>query len=147
MGRNSSIERARPVTSGSDSRPARPLLRPVLVDLEREVASLLEEPEWADRDRNSRTVATTDRMRIVVTALRAGAELGSRDFDDTLAVQALHGALRLTIDGAETDLQTGQLATVEEPGEWGMRATSDAVVLLTVALGERDPDRRAGSPS
>ncbi|HEV8490105.1 MAG TPA: hypothetical protein VGQ58_09995 [Candidatus Limnocylindrales bacterium] len=97
----------RSVTTGTGTRPPRPLLRPVLVDLEREAATLLGEPEWADRDRNSRTIATADRMRIVLTALRAGAELGSVETDDTLAVQALRGDLRLTLDGVGVDLHPG----------------------------------------
>jgi quercetin dioxygenase-like cupin family protein len=109
------------------------------VDLKRESETLFGEPEWAERDRNSRTVATTDRMRIVVTALRAGAELGSREMDDTIAVQALQGDLRLTIDGADVDLRAGQLATIEDPGDWTIRATSDALLLLTVALGGDRP--------
>ena len=127
---------ARSVTTGTGTRPPRPLLRPVLIDLEREAATLYGEPEWAERDRNSRTVATTDRMRIVLTALRAGAELGSAETDHTLAVQALRGDLRLTVDGADVDLRPGQLATVEEPRDWAIRATSDALLLLTVALAD-----------
>jgi quercetin dioxygenase-like cupin family protein len=135
---------SRPVTTGSDTRPARPLLRPVLVDLEREAATLLAEPEWADRDRNSRTVATTDRMRIVLTALRAGAELGSSDTNDTLAIHALRGQILLRIDDADVELRAGRLATVEGPREWTVRATTDALVLLTVALsGYEGSDREA----
>jgi quercetin dioxygenase-like cupin family protein len=120
------------------------LLRPVLIDLESEALMLYGEPEWAERDRNSRTVATTDRMRIVLTALRAGAELGSVETDDTLAVQALRGDLRLTVDGAEVDLHPGQLATVEEPRDWAIRATSDALLLLTVALADDPSPTRRG---
>jgi hypothetical protein len=133
----SSIDQGRAVTTGTDTRPPRPIRDPVLVDLEREAASLLDEPEWADRDRNSRTVATTDRMRLTLTALRAGAELGNRESDDTLAVQALRGDVRVTIDGVDVDLHAWQLATIENPSDWTLRATSDAVILLTVALARR----------
>jgi quercetin dioxygenase-like cupin family protein len=135
---------ARSVTTGTGTRPPRPLLRPVLVDLEREAATLYDEPEWVERDRNSRTVATTDRLRIVLTALRAGAELGSVETDDTLAIQALRGDLRLTVDGADVDLHPGQIATVEEPRDWTIRATSDALLLLTVALAEDTVQARRG---
>jgi quercetin dioxygenase-like cupin family protein len=134
-------DHARPVTSGSDTRPARPLRRPLLVDLEREAATLFGEPEWAERDRNSRTIATTDRMRITLTALRRGAELGSHESDDTLAVQSLLGDVRLSVDEADVDLHAGQLATMEEPSDWSIRAISDAVILLTVALGGRSSNR------
>jgi quercetin dioxygenase-like cupin family protein len=129
--------RPKPVTSGSDTRPPRPLRRPVLVDVGDEAVTLLEEPEWTSGDRNSRTLATSDRLRIVLTALRAGAELGNEESNDTLAVQTLRGGLQLTVDGMDLELRAGQLATVEEPREWRLRATSDALLLLTVGLGTR----------
>jgi quercetin dioxygenase-like cupin family protein len=133
----------RSVTTGTGTRPPRPLLRPALIDLESEAATLYGEPEWVEGDRNSRTVATTDRMRIVLTALRAGAELGSVESNDTLAIQALRGDLTLTIDGADVDVRAGQLATIEEARDWTVRATSDALLLLTVALGGDPAARRS----
>jgi quercetin dioxygenase-like cupin family protein len=129
--------RPKPVTSGSDTRPPRPLRRPVLVDVGDEASTLLDEPEWTSGDRNSRTLATTDRLRIVLTALRAGAELSSDESNDTLAVQALRGDLAVRVDGVDLDLRAGQLATVEEPREWRVRAATDALLLLTVGLGTR----------
>jgi quercetin dioxygenase-like cupin family protein len=109
----------------------------VLIDLGEEAASLLGEPQPESRDRNSRTVATTDRVRVTVTALEAGAELGSEESDDTLVVQALRGQLSLHVDGMDVDLRAGQLATVEEPAAWRIRAATDSVLLITVALGGR----------
>jgi quercetin dioxygenase-like cupin family protein len=127
--------RPKPVTSGSDTRPPRPLRRPVLVDVGAEASTLLDEPEWTTRDRNSRTLATTDRLRVVLTALRAGAQLSSEESNDTLAVQALRGELELRVDGMDLELRAGQLATVEQPREWRVRAATDALLLLTVGLG------------
>jgi quercetin dioxygenase-like cupin family protein len=124
----------KPVTSGSDTRPPRPLRRPLIVDLGSEAATLFEEPEWREGDRNSRTVATSDRLRITLTALRSGAEIGSEESNDTLAIQTLRGRLELDIDGNEVELGEGQLATVEEPRDWRLRAMTDALVLITVGL-------------
>lgn len=129
--------RPKPVTSGSDTRPPRPLRRPVLVDVGEEASTLLEEPEWTSGDRNSRTLATTDRLRIVLTALRAGAEMSSEESNDTLAVQALRGRLEVRVEGIDLELEAGQLATAEEPREWRVRAATDALLLLTVGLGTR----------
>ena len=133
---NESGRRHDAVTSGTAVRPARPLLRPVVVDLPMEADQLMSEPAWADGDRNSRTVATTDRMRIVLIALRTGATLGSELLDDTLSVQLLEGRLDIRIDGADVELSRGQLATVETPRAWEAAATSDSLVLLTSALNE-----------
>ena len=123
------------MTSGSDSRPARDLRAPQVVDLKAEAEALFDEPEWADRDRNSRTVTTTERMRVTVTALRAGAELGDDGTDDTLAVQVLRGRARLELGEDSADLSQGQLATIAAPGRWRLRADEDALFLLTVAIG------------
>jgi quercetin dioxygenase-like cupin family protein len=132
---------ARPVTSGSETRPPRPLRRPLVVDLAQEAASLFDEPEWQAGDRNSRTVATSDRLRITVTALRAGAELGSEESDDTLAVQVLRGRVELSVDGDNVELSEGRLAAIEEPRDWRLRAYDDALILLTVGLASRSSSR------
>jgi quercetin dioxygenase-like cupin family protein len=126
---------AKPVTSGSDTRPARPLRRPLIVDIGQEAATLFDEPEWRSGDRNSRTVATSDRLRVTLTALRTGATLGSEESNDTLAVQVLRGRLELQVDGNDVELGDGQLATVEDPRDWRLRAATDALVMITVGVG------------
>lgn len=133
------------VTHGSATRPARPLRRPVLVDLVQTAQSLFDEPEWADGDRNSRTVATTNRMRVTLTALRAGAELGSRELTDTMSIEVLRGDLTLRLHGDAVDLHAGQLTTIEEPNGWSLAAQADSVLLLTVAL-DSEPGSTAPRP-
>lgn len=141
-------QRDKPVTTGTADRPPRPLLRPVVVDLAAATTELTSEPRWSTADRNSRTVATTDRMRIVLTMLRAGAAMGSDELDDTLAVQVLDGELHVRIDGAEAPLRRGQVATVEAPRAWEVVASTDALVLLTSALGPgHDSHREEGGPA
>ena len=88
---------------------------PDVIDLMAEAQALFDEPFWTDRDRHSRTLVTTPRMRITLTALRPGAELGSEGNDDTLAVQVLRGTVRLEFDGKAAPLAAGQLATMAEP--------------------------------
>lgn len=126
--------RQRAVTSGSDSRPARPLLRPAFVDLTEEGRRLRAEPAWRDGDRNAVTVATTDRMRIVLTALHTGSELGNVEVDDTLALQVIDGQVAIEIEGVDQTLAAGQLATIESPSLWRVRAETDSLLLLTSAL-------------
>ena len=128
------------VTSGSDSRPGRDLRSPQALDLMAEASALFDEPEWAERDRNSRTIASGDLLRVTLTALRAGAELGSEGNDDTLAVQVLRGAASVELDEGSATLTAGQLVTMAAPGRWRLRAQEDALLLLTVAAG-----RAAGS--
>lgn len=123
------------ITSGSASRPARDLRSPQVLDVMAEAASLFDEPEWAERDRTSRTIVSGTAMRVTITAMRAGAELGGDGNDDTLSVHALRGTVRVELGGGTADLGAGQLATMSEPGPWRLRATEDALLLITVALG------------
>ena len=121
-------------TSGTQVRPPRDLAEPVVIDLAGEAGTLFDEPQWSQGDRNSRTVSTTERMRVTLTALRAGAELGNEGTDDTLAVQVQRGRVSLDVNGQSIDLGEGQLAIVAQPGVWRLRATDDALLLLTVAI-------------
>jgi len=129
------------VTSGSDTRPSRDLAGPVVIDVAEEAGTLFDEPEWAERDRNSRTVATTERMRVTLTALRRGARIGGEATDDTMTVQVLRGSVSLTGGGQAAELDAGQLATLEQPSGWELAATDDALLLLTVALGHGPAER------
>ena len=54
--------------------------------------------------------------------------------DDQLAVQVQRGRVSLDVNGQATDLGEGQLAVVAQPGGWRLRATEDALLLLTVAI-------------
>lgn len=133
-------------TSGTEVRPGRDLAEPAVIDLGREAQTLRDEPQWTDGDRNARTVSTTERMRVTLTALRDGAELGGEGSDDTLAVQLLEGGATLEFAGRTLDLSAGRLATVPQPGPWRLRADGEALVLLTVALdggaSGQGPERR-----
>jgi quercetin dioxygenase-like cupin family protein len=99
-----------------------------------QATQLMSEPEWRERDRNAITIATTDRLRVTLTALHAGAEMGSEETNDTIVVQALRGRAHLSINGMDIPLGPGHLATVEEPGRWRIVANTDALLLLTAGL-------------
>jgi quercetin dioxygenase-like cupin family protein len=131
--RSDPVVTPRVVTSGSSSRPPRPL-RPVIVDLEREARELLGEAAWLLGDRNSRTLAATDELRLTLTTLRTGAELGQAETDDALTLHVLDGRLSVTIDGADLDVLPGQVASIDHPARWRAEATEDSMILLTVAL-------------
>jgi quercetin dioxygenase-like cupin family protein len=122
------------VTSGGDSRPPRAIRRPLIVNVADAATSLMSEPEWQTGDRNSITVATTDRLRVTLTALHPGAEIGSEEVDDTIVVQAMRGQVRMSVGGMDIPLGPGQLATIEEPGSWRIAAETESLLLLTAAL-------------
>jgi quercetin dioxygenase-like cupin family protein len=133
---------ARIVTSGGDTRPPRAIRRPLVVNVADQASALMSEPEWRTGDRNSITVATTDRLRVTLTALQSGAELGSEATDDTIVVQTLRGQVRLAVDGMDLTLGPGQLTTIEDPGPWRLVAETEALLLVTAA----HPEGMVGAP-
>lgn len=130
-----SQRRADGVTSGTDVRPERDLTAPIVLTLAEEANSMLAEPEWAEGEKNARTIVATDGMRVTLVGLRDGATIGNEASDDTMAVQVLRGAAEVAIGGGATALGEGQLLALTEPRGWELRARGDTLVLLTVALG------------
>ena len=127
----------RTVTTGGDTRPSRAIRRPLVVNVADQASALMSEPEWRTGDRNSITVATMDRVRVTLTALHPGAELGSEGSDDTIVVQTLRGQVRMAVGGMNVTLGPGQLTTIEEAGPWELVAETEALLLITAA----HPDR------
>jgi quercetin dioxygenase-like cupin family protein len=124
---------ARSVTTGGDSRPPRAIRRPLVVNVADQASELMSEPEWQTGDRNSITVATTDRLRVTLTALQPDAQIGSETINDTIVAQTIRGQVRLEVDEMEVALGPGQLTTIEEPGPWQITAETEALLLVTAA--------------
>lgn len=128
-------------TSGSDDRGARSLMEQLMVfDLGAEIERLRSEVEWADGDRNSRTLAKEVDFRVLLSLLRRGAELTEADGDARVSIQVVHGAARLTVDDESVDLPAGALAAVDAGPRWQLTATTECAVLLTLAW----PREKAG---
>ena len=74
-------------------------------------------------------------MRVTLTALRAGAAMGSEETDDCLVVQVLRGDVDLRVGDVDRRVVAGQLASIERPVSWQLLADTDALLLLTVVIG------------
>jgi quercetin dioxygenase-like cupin family protein len=121
-------------TSGTDERESRPLMDRLLVfNLAEEIQSLRSEKEWANNDRNSRTLAKDIDFRALLTVLHTDATLDEQDGDARASVQVLEGSAELEVGGDRSTLNSGQLAVVDAGQAWFLRATSDCAVLLTLA--------------
>lgn len=128
----------RDTTSGSEpaGRPAHSI-RPTLdlVDLSDERRGLMDEPQWTDGDRNAKTLLKADSLRVVLTALRAGAVMENEDPDEPVAVQGLAGSIEIEVDGERATIEAGRLATLAGGSAWTLRATADSLVLLVLGRG------------
>lgn len=120
-------------TSGSDTREPRALDAPELTfELREELDRLRAEPGYAQFGRSSKTLARSGPLRVVLTAARAGVEVGAFEAEGPVAVHVLAG--RVTGgkgDGAEYG--AGSLIWFGAGGSWAVRIDEDAALLLAVA--------------
>jgi len=128
-------------TSGTNEREPRLLMDRLLVfSLAEEIQSLRDEPEWAENDVNSRTLAKEVDFRTVLSVLHTEGTIEERDGDGRKSLQVLEGSAELTVDEEARSLAPGDLAVIDAGFSWTLRATSDCAVLLTIAW----PAEKAG---
>ena len=120
-------------TSGSDSREARSLDDPVMgFELEREVALLRDEPGYRQFGRSSKTLGKSPHFRLVVTAARAGTEIGNDASDDAMAIQVLDGSVTVDRAGAGMAFGPGTAIWFAEGEDWSVRTDTDAALVLCI---------------
>src|SRR3954468_22714752 len=74
-------------TGGTETRESRSLNEPLMAfDLASELEALRAEPAYRDNGRTSKTLARSGPLRLVLTAVRAGSELGAEQPDGPVAV-------------------------------------------------------------
>jgi quercetin dioxygenase-like cupin family protein len=103
-----------------------------LVDIGAEGVALLTEPQWTDGDRNSRTLFKADTLRVVLTALRAGAVMQNADPDESVGIQPVQGEIAVRVGSQEIPARSGELVCVGRGEPWEVRASADSLFLLTV---------------
>lgn len=87
---------------------------------------------WDEEGRNSRTVFKAAGLRVVLVALRAGAEIRSHKAESPLTLQVLGGQLRLRAGHEELALGPGAIAHLGAKVPHDLKATKDAAFLLTI---------------
>lgn len=106
-----------------------------LLDLPRWTEHLRALPTWHDGDRASSMLLRQPPVRVLLTALRSGAELGSDGAQETVMMLVLSGAMRMQWRGEVARVGEHEVAFVPAGGGW--RVTSDApeTVLLSTFWG------------
>jgi len=121
-------------TSGTSERDSRPLMERLMVfSLAEEIESLRSEPQWADNDKNARTLAKDVDFRLLLSVLHTGATLEEKDGEARASVQLLDGSADLDVSGEVGQLVPGQVAVIDSGRPWTLHATSDCALLLTFA--------------
>jgi quercetin dioxygenase-like cupin family protein len=131
--------------AGRESRTLSPALE--IVDLGAEGVGLLAEPEWSAGDRNSKTLLKSDSLRVVLTALRAGAVMENDDPDEAATIQGLHGTLTVRVGDEEAAVAMGQLVCIGSGTPWRIMSSSDSLFLLSVGRPPADASTGRGTES
>jgi quercetin dioxygenase-like cupin family protein len=107
--------------------------RLLVFSLAEEIQSLRNEPQWAENEVNSRTLAKADDFRTVLSVLHTDAALDERQGDARTSIHVIEGSAELAVDEGSRTLDAGDLAVVDAGYPWTLRATHDCAVLLTIA--------------
>lgn len=133
-------------TSGSDVREARDVAETVgafdLEDLLADIDGELQDGQTKG-DRSSRTLVHRDGLRIVLTRLHDGVELGDHASDQDMAVIGVDGAGDLTADGRSEKVGPRRMVTVAGGTDWTLRGRGDLVAVMVFSGRGVDAETRS----
>ncbi|MFN8619181.1 MAG: hypothetical protein U0869_00360 [Chloroflexota bacterium] len=106
-----------------------------LLDLPRWTEHLRALPGWTEGDRASAMLLRQPPVRVLLSALRADAELGSDGAQETVMLLVLSGAASIEWRGEVAHIGEGELAVVPYGGGWRVASGSPETVLLSTFWG------------
>ena len=104
----------------------------VTIDLVSSIEQLKKEKKWKETDRNAITVFKTTGLRIILIALRKGAEMVKHVANGLISVQVLEGKIQFTTDDRTVKLGKGQMAALHEGIPHSLLAKKKAIILLSL---------------
>lgn len=121
-------------TSGSPQRPPQHLAEPITaVDLAATVDQIRREPAYQQGNRNAITLVKLPGLRVVVTAMKAGARLQQHHAASPLTIQTLVGRLRLHLPNRTVELPAGQMLVLDRNVPHDAEALEESAFLLTLS--------------
>ncbi|MGN7204649.1 cupin domain-containing protein [Pedobacter sp. SAFR-022] len=105
----------------------------VTMDLSSLTIQIKEEDTYKKSDRNAITIFKTDGMRIVLMALKKGAELKTHTAPGIISVQVLEGYIDFSTELQKSPRKTAQMLTLHAGIPHSVLALEDSVFLLTLA--------------
>lgn len=83
--------------------------------------------------RRAETLIKTDRLRVVLVTMRAGAELQEHTAPGPITIHALLGRFSITAAADHHDLAHGDLISIQTDVPHAVRAEEDGAFLLTIS--------------
>lgn len=106
-------------------------------DLNQEIQRLISERPW-QAEHTANTIVKYSDLRIVLIALRTGAQLNEHRTAGRISIQSLAGTVRVNAGGNVIDLPPGNLLTLDRDVLHSVVALQDSVFLLTIAWANHD---------
>jgi quercetin dioxygenase-like cupin family protein len=104
----------------------------VSIDLFSFIEQIKKEKKWKKSDRNAITVFKTNGLRIVLIALRKGAEMIKHVANGLISVQVLEGKIQCNTDEQSIKLGKGEMLALHEGIPHSILAKKKAIFLLTL---------------
>lgn len=115
----------------------RPLDAPLItMNLPAIQQQIKQEENWKNSDRNAITLLKTDGMRIVLIALRKGAEMKKHLAPGPISVQVISGHITFGTDLQTEELTEGKMLSLYAQVPHYLIAREESVFLLTIATPE-----------
>jgi quercetin dioxygenase-like cupin family protein len=117
-----------------------PLSRPIAgehltFDLAAQVIELRQDESYARTGRVGRTLVKAGALRLTLTVLANGIEVGTHHAETPMTLQVLEGSLRYVVDGEDFEMGRGEVLFFGPGHAQDIRALDDTALLLTI-IGE-----------
>ena len=106
--------------------------------LAEQVAELRRDPKYVETGRLGRTLVKEGALRITMTVLAEGAEVGTHHAAAPMTLQVLEGRLQYRVGEEENELGEGEILFFGPGHAQDIRAIEDTALLLTITGGEED---------
>ena len=104
----------------------------LLIDIPSFITQIKSEKQWRKSDRNSITVFKSDKMRIVLTALRKKAEMETQHPDNDFSLHVIDGKILLKTAAGNVVVSSGQVVALHEKVPYTIKAVKKTMMLLTI---------------
>jgi quercetin dioxygenase-like cupin family protein len=103
----------------------------IFTDIAATIDQLKDEKAWDKNDRNGITIFKSGNIRIVISALKAGAFIGENEVEGYMSIQILRGRAVFTTSDGDVSLRENQMVTLHPHVIHSFKAVSDCIVLLS----------------
>ncbi len=112
----------------------RPLTGPNLTfDLKKQLRELRDDDAYRRSGRTGRTLAKHGSLRLTLTVIRKGVEVGTHHADSPMTLQTLEGSLRYRVGNDEFEIREGEILYFGPGHAQDIKALEDTALLLTIS--------------